>query len=196
MQNLWTDSPLGMQILESHTLITNSGKNIVFCWLPSHVGISGNEAADRAAKAALDSANYVAQIPAMDWKPNILNVCKNIFHKNWEDIFHNKLKEIVPHLDEHYQIMCSSRRDEVVLTRLRLCHSFLTHSFILKGECAPQCIGCNSAFTVKHILLHCIDFHETRVKYFTCTNLHELFHNVGMEKILAFIKEINLYKSI
>jgi ribonuclease HI len=67
MKNLWTDSPLVMRILELHTSIINSGKTIVFCWLPSHVGISGNEAADRAAKAALDSANYLAQIPAMVW---------------------------------------------------------------------------------------------------------------------------------
>ena len=43
------EHPITLKILlKYHNLITCSF-NIIFCWLPSHVGISGNEKADKAA---------------------------------------------------------------------------------------------------------------------------------------------------
>ena len=56
-------------------------------------------------------------------------------HKiRWDDSQNNKLKEIVPDLTKQQQIQCETRRDEVVLTRLRIGHSRLTHSFLMKRE--------------------------------------------------------------
>ena len=43
-----------VQILELYTEMTREGRGIVFIWVPSHVGIRGNSAADSAAKDALD----------------------------------------------------------------------------------------------------------------------------------------------
>ena len=42
------------QILELYTKMTRDGREIVFIWVPGHVGIRGNSAADSAAKDALD----------------------------------------------------------------------------------------------------------------------------------------------
>ena len=39
----------------THNQLANSGKTIILCWIPSHVGIRGNERADEAAKSALSS---------------------------------------------------------------------------------------------------------------------------------------------
>jgi len=36
-----------------YSTLSKSGKTIVLCWIPNHVGISGNEKADTAAKFAL-----------------------------------------------------------------------------------------------------------------------------------------------
>ena len=46
-------------------------------------------------------------------------------------------------------------------------HSWITHSFLLKGEELPVCIGCDELLTYEHILLTCSDFIEIRESHFT-----------------------------
>ena len=44
-------------------------KTVLFCWVPSHVGIRGNELADAAAKAALNERLTIMTLPYPDFKP-------------------------------------------------------------------------------------------------------------------------------
>ena len=53
LQNRNLSNPLVQQLLIKHHELS-SNRNIIFCWLPSHVGIPGNEEADSAAKSSLD----------------------------------------------------------------------------------------------------------------------------------------------
>ena len=46
-------------------------------------------------------------------------------------------------------------------------YSFITHSFLLKGEQQPVCIGCDELLTIEHILLTCSDLIEIRENHFT-----------------------------
>ena len=55
-----------------------------------------------------------------------------------------------------------NRKEETVMARLHIGRSFLTHSFLLKGEEPPVCIGCDKRLTIEHILLTCSDFIEIR----------------------------------
>ena len=55
----------------------------------------------------------------------------------------------------------------------------LTHSYLLKREDKPQCIGCATQLTIKHFLLECIDFIDVRRSCFQSNNLKDLFKDVS-----------------
>ena len=57
-------------------------------------------------------------------------------------------------------------------------HTFITHSFLLKGEDWPLCIPCQEPFSVKHFLLECTDFRIIRSRFFRVNGLKELFDTV------------------
>ena len=67
--NLKYDHPVLVQILELYTEMAREGREVVFIWVPGHVGIRGNSAADSAAKDALDGDSLVELIPFSVLKP-------------------------------------------------------------------------------------------------------------------------------
>ena len=54
-------------------------------------------------------------------------------------------------------ILLFLHREEIVITRARIGHTYFTHSYLLKGDDMPWCIPRHCPDTVKHILLDCID---------------------------------------
>ena len=87
----------------------------------------------------------------------------------------------------------SLRREEVVLTRLHIGHTRLTHSYLLEREDQPLCISCNEPFTVKHFLIDCFEFCQVRCQFFQKTkDRRYLFEDVPADNTLTFLKHINL----
>ena len=130
--------------------LATDGYDIHLCWVPGHAGIQGNERADRAAKKALNCDLEPCLIPHSDLKPLIATHIKSKWQHEWNETI-NKLQEIEPSVGKPPQTHAESRRDQVVLSRCRIGHSWLTHVFLLKGEPPPECIGCQSPLTLKHI---------------------------------------------
>ena len=81
----------------------------------------------------------------------------NRWQERWNDTENNRLKEIKPNIAASH-LSLHSRRDEVVLHRLRIGHTYLTHGHLLKKEDAPYCFPCDYPFTIKHLLVDCVDF--------------------------------------
>ena len=69
LRKLKTDHPLQIQIHDLLHKINTDQREIVFKCVPGPVGILGNEAADRAAKEALDKKPTADLMPFSDLKP-------------------------------------------------------------------------------------------------------------------------------
>ena len=110
----------------------SNGKEIIICWTPSHFEVRRNERADSAAKSALDLTPDKSRIPYTDMKPTINKFLHTKWQQQWSNNIHNKLFQIQPTLGEWRPASRKSRREQVVISRLRIGHTRLTHSFILK----------------------------------------------------------------
>jgi len=67
INNFQIEVDLVQKFIKEYTLLSNSGKNILLCWIPSHTGIRGNEKADTAAKAALSLSVTPMKLPASEF---------------------------------------------------------------------------------------------------------------------------------
>ena len=196
------DHPFLQDFFEGYNMILEEGKHIVLAWVPSHVGIRGNCAADTAAKEALELDYEDLAIRYSDLKRNTKQYVNELSQHEWtsEGIPRrkvNKLWVIQPDRSDPLPMIAANRREESVLTRLHIGHSHLTHSFLLKEEEEiPVCIGCDENLTVEHILLHCWDFYDIRRKHYSAENLKVLFRDVPPDKIFDFLKEINIFNKI
>ncbi|GFO13717.1 ubiquitin-protein ligase e3b-like [Plakobranchus ocellatus] len=186
-----TDSPSALQAIQSkkfkvidirhlYNLIRKFPPyvHISFVWIPAHVGIQGNENADKLAKAALNRALFSRKcICWSDLKCKINAHIHSVWQKNWDAESANKLHEVLPKFgdDLHRRGEGAGRKREMVMCRLRVGHTWLTQSYLLKNEEQPFCYACDRLYTFRHILFECPDFQYTRRKYFSVTDLYRLF---------------------
>ncbi|GBM67295.1 hypothetical protein AVEN_201224-1 [Araneus ventricosus] len=83
--------PLILNVLELHDCLTSKVFSILFCWIPSHDGISDSELADNLDKSATNSLNSPVLIN------DVKNYAKFILHSKWQtqwDRKDNKLHSI------------------------------------------------------------------------------------------------------
>ena len=175
--------------------LLNLGKVIEFCWVPSHIGINGNEMADKAAKAALNHDVPVHfNIPYTDRFPQVkqyVNSCWQMFWTN--NCNGQKLYEIMPEIKE-FNVSGLSRKEQVIIHRLRIGHTRLTTSYKMESRPPPICDVCvHEELTVKHIMLHCRKYTSIRSRFYNVQSMRELFDTVPLRIIITFIKEAGLF---
>ena len=147
---------LVLKILVWLLLLEDSSFSILFCWVPSHVGVPGNEMADRAAKDASELGQVEGSpLPPRDLYPLIRRYVWDRWQSEWDGIPPTKLHAIKPSVLP-WPASSRTRHQEVALCRLRIGHTRLTHGHLMAGEdAAPQCLLCQVPVTVPHVLVEC-----------------------------------------
>ena len=84
----------------------------------------------------------------------------------------------------------------MIQSSLHIGHTDITHSYLLKQEQPPWCVGYHTSYSVKHLLIDCIDLTPKGQYFCTINSMKELFEHVKVDKILAFLKAVSLYKRI
>ena len=96
------------------------------------MGIAGNERAYNAAKAALRKDVSECLISYTD----AYQYVRNLWQSEWDTAVNNKIHATKPLIGEQPSVYRSVRRDEVVLSRLKLSDTFL---FVEGGATPGMC---------------------------------------------------------
>ena len=197
--------PIVCDIQEWYHLVTVAQKQVQFCWVPSHVGVRGNEIADEKAKAAVHNRNISNKtLPYTDYYPAIDLKLRNHWQNEWRNENRNKLLQIKSTVAKWSSSVNKNRQWEVVLTRLRVGHTRLTHGYLMEGKPAPLCNHCNIQLTVQHILINCPLYTQQRnhrfrhldVNTLTLKKLLEESDTFDVSKIIAYLKDIDVLNKI
>ena len=136
------EHPLIGMAIRKCVFLNIANKDIILCWVPSHVGIRGNEKADSAAKSALDLPHAQVGVPYTDFKLLISQYIFSTWQDDWNGAVANRLHSVKPVLGDWQSSYRRCRKDEVVLCRARIGDTNMTHSYILKKDPPPQCEHC------------------------------------------------------
>ena len=93
MNHTSSKNPQIQKLLEKcHELLTY--KEIGLCWIPSHIGIQGNEMVDKQAKTSLSLEPTSFKIPFSNFKPSINKYILEEWQTSWNNSIGNKLLDI------------------------------------------------------------------------------------------------------
>lgn len=196
-------------------LVNNLSKkhvSVTFIWTKGHVGITGNEIVDQAAK----EATKLSEICIVSSNNDIIQNQKQNIWKNWEKIWleyvkstnnpyvliHPTLPKSIPHISK----FSVNKQYSSTITRLKLNHGcFPTHLFKIGIKDTPYCPCDNSSLgDINHIFFSCTSHLQIKKEFETClkslgvqfpTNIVSLLSTQNKEiydAIVAFLRKASI----
>lgn len=115
-------------------------EKIVFVWVPRHVDIRENSAADSAVMDALNDDTSDELTPFSDLKPPLNKYLLGLWQLELDECPENKLHRIVPKLNDRVSCPRTNRREETVISRLHTAWSLIYDSLFLTEGRGATCL--------------------------------------------------------
>ena len=147
INNIYSTNNTILNILELHEKLTHNGTKTEILWIPSHIGIGGNEKADLE-----DLSKSIKRKLATNWE------------NEWNNIASQYIKNLIDNSQTSTESIKLSRIEQVAINRIKIGHTKITHAHLLTREPAPTCYECKETITTDHLILHCPKYKDARTR--------------------------------
>jgi len=108
-------------------------------WVHRHVGLAGNSAADSVVEDALLLPVSSLTVPHSDYKSLIRLQALRQWQQHWNCETESNLHSIEPRVNV-INMFRLPRRDEIIIHRLRIGHTYLTHGHLRNIPCQSNIV--------------------------------------------------------
>ena len=125
LTNVHTSHPVIRKLIDEVDDIKREGRDVEFCWIPSHVGIEGNEKADEA--AAQRQEEYIP----VHYKDRY-SIIKAKIEEDWDEQWKAKNQKMYAAKKKNgpWERIKGITRKEVVINRLRAGYCNFSHGYL------------------------------------------------------------------
>ena len=149
--------------------------SVTILWVPAHVGVPGNEAANAAAKNAAIEVKDGTAVPGQPLitlstsRALIKHAQKEKLQKQWLSVVYEKrgtehLSRLRPDVSRPSSFFVGTRQQQTILARLRFGSCELHASRSRWYPNVSELCECGQIETVRHFLLHCEKYRQSRTK--------------------------------